>query len=395
MARAPERRAGAASLALATALFVVAVGPGAAVAGADVVSITSGDQVEALRQGLQTRGTMVEVADGVRMNLTDQGRFSIAEGVTLSGGRTPKTAGPLLFIKKPASLFKIDGNRVRITGMRIGGPDLGVPGGGYPFGISVDSHTGIEIDHNEVYGFRGEAIDIRDSRNVIGLRDHRIRVHDNWIHHNQHIGSHGYGVVVSAGAMADIERNVFDWNRHAIAGDGSNGSGYRAYDNLVLQHGGLHRWIGFWVHTHQFDMHGQRNCGVRGTFSDSAFNCGRAGYSMDVYYNSFLYDDGNAVKLRGTPERKPCGATVASNVFAHDDLDDAVEQTEHGLCMNRNLTGVNSLKRVRTCDIDGDGTADSFLATARTWWYSDGKTSPWVFLRRSPSRPTTCPAPAA
>jgi hypothetical protein len=383
-----------ATLAALAALSAMALaGPGASAAAGDVVAITSNSQIDAFRQALQTPGTTVDVADGVRLDLTNQQTFSIAAGVTLRGGRTATAPGPLLYTRKPSSLFKIDGNQVRITGVRIGGPDLGVPGGGYPAGISVNSHTGIEIDHNEVYGFKGEAIDIRDKENVLGLRDHRIRVHDNWIHHNQHTGSHGYGVVVSDGGTADIERNVFDWNRHAIAGDGSNGSSYRAFDNLVLQHGGYHRWVGFWVHTHQFDMHGQRNCGVGSIFSDSLFNCGRAGYSMDISYNTFLYDDGPAIKLRGTPQRRPCGALVVSNVFAHGGLGDAVEQTERGLCKSRNLTGVNSLRRVRTCDMDGEGLLDSFLATGQTWWYASGKTKPWVFLRRSPARPTTCPAP--
>ena len=142
-------------------------------------------------------------------------------------------------------------------------------------------------------------------------------------------------------------------------------------------------------------MHGQRNCGIGSLLSDSLFNCGRAGYSMDIFYNSFLYDDGPAIKLRGTPQRRPCGAQVVSNVFAHGRLGSAVKQTERGLCASRNLTGVNSLRRVRTCDVDGDGLLDSFLATGQTWWYASGKTQPWVFLRRSPARPTTCPAPVA
>ena len=38
----------------------------------------------------------------------------------------------------------------------------------------------------------------------------------------------------------DFYRNVFDWNRHAIEGDGKAGTGYSAYYNLVLGNGGLH-----------------------------------------------------------------------------------------------------------------------------------------------------------
>jgi hypothetical protein len=90
-----------------------------------------------------------------------------------------------------------------------------------------------------------------------------VRIHDNYIHHNQHDGGHGYGVNVSYGAYALIEKNVFDFNRHAITSDGSNGSGYLAYRNLVLENGGWQDWGYF--HTHMFDMHGQDDCWDAGT----------------------------------------------------------------------------------------------------------------------------------
>lgn len=44
----------------------------------------------------------------------------------------------------------------------------------------------------------------------------------------------------SDGAYVLIERNVFDWNRHSIAGDGKMGTGYLAYRNLILTNGGVH-----------------------------------------------------------------------------------------------------------------------------------------------------------
>ena len=44
-----------------------------------------------------------------------------------------------------------------------------------------------------------------------------------------------YGVAVQYGAYASIAHNVFDWNRHAIEGDGRPGSGYEANGNLVLK----------------------------------------------------------------------------------------------------------------------------------------------------------------
>ena len=44
-----------------------------------------------------------------------------------------------------------------------------------------------------------------------------VRIHHNFIHHNQQDGTDGYGVAVVNRAYALIEKNVFDYNRHAIA----------------------------------------------------------------------------------------------------------------------------------------------------------------------------------
>ena len=225
-----------------------------------------------------------------------------------------------------------------------------------------------------------------------------VRVRDNYIHHNQREGTEGYGIGLYNGAYALIERNVFDYNRHAISGgDGSDGSGYLAYRNLVLEHGGLHRNLPVigWVHTHQFDMHGQENCGISGLFSDHVWNCGTAGEYMDIRYNSFFYTNGNAFKLRGTPE---IGADVTDNVFAHPVLFTtpqsgggvtlgALEQTESGLRASNNLVGINGMNELGLCDFDGDGVNDFFLATGQTWWYSKGSTHmPWIYLNTSKKR---------
>jgi hypothetical protein len=138
-------------------------------------------------------------------------------------------------------------------------------------------------------------------------------------------------------------------------------------------------------------MHGQENCGISGAFNDAVYNCGTAGHDMEIRYNSFFYTKGNAIKLRGTPQLAPNGAFVISNVFAHDTLFDgilpgAVAQTETGLFTSGNLVGVNGLNELGTCDFDGDGITDSFLATGQTWWFSSGGDKPWVYLNTSTKR---------
>jgi hypothetical protein len=353
--------------------------------------------------------------------------------VKIIGGRSPTEPGPLLFTTTSSGiLFSIGGHfegtperkpadNVRISGIRLQGPEMGVADKDAPgaSGVTIYSSINVEIDNNELSGWSDVAVGVGelDHLDLINPDNHNaVWVHDNFIHHNQRRGTQGYGVVVGDRAYALIERNVFDWNRHAIAGDGSDGSGYRAYRNLVLKNGGYHDTynacdIPWWLalfsqhataakalcelgigpsythYTHQFDMHGQGNCGFSGTFSDAVFNCGTAGHDMDIRYNSFFYTKGDAIKLRGTPQLE-LGASVISNVFAHDHLEDAVTQTETGLFLSGNLTGVNGMNElsVGVCDFNGDGAADDFLATGATWWYRSGvlgADSSWRYLYTS------------
>ena len=112
------------------------------------------------------------------------------------------------------------------------------------------SVVNIEIGYNEIYGWSEAAVRVNDcdgkewcpagGRMLPSENPNAVRIHDNYIHHNQRAGREGYGVSINVGAYALIERNVFDWNRHAIKGGGSPGTGYAAYRNLVLKNGGYH-----------------------------------------------------------------------------------------------------------------------------------------------------------
>jgi hypothetical protein len=238
-----------------------------------------------------------------------------------------------------------------------------------------------------------------------------VYIHDNFIHHNQHSNGNGYGVAVAHGAHALIERNVFDWNRHAITQEeGSSRTGYRAYRNLVLPNGGLDQWLyGFgWYHTHQFDMHGTDDLCVGVLIDETCIGktfdhmYGRAGHDYDIRYNSFLYTAGHAVKLRGTPELGlPGGAVIRFNVFAHPVevdgiLDGAVTWTENPPVVQDNLTGRTAYHESKICDFDGDGKPDTFIATEQTLWYCPGPSDcvtsigtgkpAWVYLNSSTKR---------
>ena len=352
------------------------------------VTIDANNEQPLFRQAVGTAGTTVRVENGVQLDLSRYENISVAEGVTIAGGRTARSAGPRLYTTtRPRRLLLIQGDHVRITGLRIQGPDMGVADedGGPASAVYVSSRNDVEIDHNEISGWKNAAVGVNDDANRISYATspETVQIHDNFIHHNQRYGSFGYGVVIGNGAYARIDRNVFDYNRHAIAADGSDNSGYRAYENLVLKNGGVHRKVlGKTFHTHQFDMHGQDSCGVWSVFSDSLYNCGTAGHDVDIRRNAFLYTRDAAFKLRGTPQLFN-GAAVFANVFAHDKLGDAVQQTESGLLQADNRLDVDGSARYGTCDFDGDGTNDRFMATGQTWWYSSRGTGHWVYLNTS------------
>ena len=79
---------------------------------------------------------------------------------------------------------------------------------------------------------------------------------------------------------------------------------------------------------------------------------------------------------------------IGANVFAHDSWEDAVVATEKigAYAEPGNVLGYNGSLELGTCDFDGDGLNDSFLATGQTWWYSSGGDTPWVYLNTSKKR---------
>jgi hypothetical protein len=401
------------------------------------VTIDASDLAPLLVQALQTPNTTVNVADGVELDLTPHlgGPIRIASGVQLIGGRTalpgkPFQRGPHLFVARnpyvfdsshwPYPLFSIEGDGVRISGVRIEGPGSppdawrSIPQG-YAKGIYFQDKINIEIDHNEFSGWNAAAVEAAGIESTAGPSDRvwqtwtsqvtvdsaglhypggiePVHIHDNYFHNNWYPDSpaplsscsrdnrdsctpyYGYGVVAS-GTHVLIEQNVFNDYFHAIAADGCQGSGYRAYRNLILANGSGEQ---------AFDAHHRRPSDCGG--SDRA-----AGHDFDVWFNSFLYHEYAAFYINGTPD---IGAVVGSNVFANDRvIDSAVVLSNNGdwgkvWTDGNNLEGVTSWDDPShlsdVCDFDGDGINDHFLTTGETWWFRSGDQSkdptPWVYL---------------
>ncbi len=412
----------------------------------NLVTISSQQMVSIFVRALGTPNTTVIV--NADLDLTGlppvpgfASRILIVDGVQLRGWRSaapgqPFLPGPLLSVTDhPSPLFEIRGDNVRVTGVRIQGPSMqpdgtfavGMqitdvkpscgpqnPDGSWPACQPIPGHVNVQIDHNEFSGWTDTALGVSDeSQRIVVLPDAFVNgvpskdlvystnpttepvwIHDNFFHHNLHNDTAGYGVNVGGGAHALIERNVFDNNRHAItSGHNDPRVGYRAYRNLVLS--------GHGTGEQMFDIHGSEDVCLLFVLTSCAIAhhawVGVAGHDFDIRYNSFLYKDGAAVLLRGTPTLGlPRGAIMRFNVFAHDHETDAVQWTEGAPTVQDNLTGRTTYYATNTCDFDGDGKNDMFLATEQTLWYcpgpSDCVTAPgsgkptWVYLNMSTKR---------
>ena len=277
------------------------------------------------------------------------------------------------------------------------------------FTVIASQH--VEIDNNEFFGWRGAGVDVQDPivrgdppgtpGRINRANADTVSVHDNYMHDNQHpttcspppVSGHGlgYGISMSNGAYVNIERNVFDRNRHAIAGHGSPGDGYLAFDNLFMHPGIDSVRFGIPQYNHQIDMHGLKSCGIIGGESS---NCGDAGEFMDVGWNTVVFGGSDAIQLRGEPTSEE-GMSVHNNVFAQD-RSHALTQTVIGLIDNGgNVFGQAGPLGDKfaagagdpgggVCDFDRDGVQDAFRTTGVTWWYFSSLLGRWIWLRESP-----------
>jgi hypothetical protein len=221
--------------------------------------------------------------------------LEVPEGVTLAGDRGHGgSQGALLTsdaLKTPAMIRAI-GPGARITGLRICGPNpkryldhhrrsFGVGGRGHEYYYKFPTSNGItteyprlEVDNCEISGFAHAGV------YLITADGHHI--HHNYIHHCQYQGL-GYGVCHNT-ASSLIEQNLFNWNRHSIAGTGRPGNSYVARHNVELGES----------LSHCFDMHGGR---------DREDGTDIAGTTIEIYNNTFRAQQ-TPVMIRGVPQEK-------------------------------------------------------------------------------------------
>jgi len=268
--------------------------------------VTKGDytakDLDALLEALSKAkaGQVVFIPGETEIDLTariyiEQLVLEVPEGVTLAGDRGHNgSKGALLTsdaLKTPV-LIRTAGSNVRITGLRIRGPNakryighhrrsFGKGGGGskyyYKFptseGIKTE-HPRLEVDNCEISAFAHSGIYL--------MKGKGHHIHHNFIHHCQYNGL-GYGMCHNT-ASSLIEYNVFNWNRHSIAGTGRAGCSYVARHNVE---NGVSL-------SHCFDMHGGR---------DRGDGTNIAGTSIEIYNNTFRAPQ-TPVVIRGEPQEK-------------------------------------------------------------------------------------------
>lgn len=255
------------------------------------------------------------VLDFTALIYTENKSIKINDGVILASDRGYKgSSGALIrsLAFETEGLIRVTGKDVRISGIRLEGPDKErqldhysrafngkeidgeniIPGHNYYYlfpsarGIIVDNDA-VQIDNCELWGWSGSSILLKSGT--------KHKINNNYIHHNQRQGV-GYGV--SHGLSESlIEYNLFNFNRHSIAGSGIPGSGYIARNNVQLENS----------LSHCLDMHGGR---------DREDGTDISGSKIIIENNTF-FSYRKAIALRGVPKEF---AAIAGNIFFHKKL---------------------------------------------------------------------------
>ncbi|MBI2441855.1 MAG: right-handed parallel beta-helix repeat-containing protein [Lentisphaerae bacterium] len=246
--------------------------------------------------------------------ITDKLALQIPAGVTLAGDRGHDgSAGALLYSDAfdTPGLIGTAGANVRITGLRLRGPDpkrrldyhdrvyfQPLPGASSPAERNTffyrfpnssaicTAHARLEVDNCEISAWSADGVSLRS-----GTGHH---IHHNYIHHCQRMGL-GYGVQVNRATDVLIEYNLFQDNKHHIAASGWPGTGYEAGHNVVLPYTESHahpRTGQPYGQDHLFDAHGG---------SDRTDGTNIACKWLKIHHNTFV-SDYVAVNIRGIPE---------------------------------------------------------------------------------------------
>jgi hypothetical protein len=336
-------------------------------------------------------GTVIEIEGDVSIPLDNVAAVQVRSGVTIRGDRRGIRPGAeLTFDTYPqiGRMLEVTGDYARVTGLRLRGPSPTKDVRDWTTGVLVDDnlYDWTIIDHNELSGWTQAAVEVTshtaynastdtecDPNLPVGART--TRVFRNFLHHNARAGL-GYGVVLARNGFATILGNTFLYNRHAIAADGMRGTGYRAYDNLVLSDGPEYS---FGIAEHDFDMHGSD--------PSSHHTGGIAGSDVAILTNTFLGGDRHAYDVRG----EPCAlhsfrANVSrqnrpETIHWYGQYSPTAPPPSWLEIIGNRFNSPDPTRKLGKGDFDGDGSQDLFLATGAAWYYAPGGVAEWRYLK--------------
>ncbi len=256
-------------------------------------------------------GQVIYVDGEAEIDLTGTHQIVIPGGVTLASCRGKgDSQGALIYNNKQNTcpLFLTGGDNVRVTGLRLRGPDpkrrayqtdwLEKEGRYWSLAYSdgiFTTHSSLEVDNCEFWGWSHAAVTLKPGAS-------KAHIHHNYIHHNQRQGM-GYAVGIYR-ADGLIEANLFDWLRHCIGASGRPGERYEARYNIVLEH----------VYSQSFDMHGGK---------DRKDGTNIAGDWINIHHNTVYTTWQWSVVIRGIPTE---AAYIHHNWFMQPNSDDAILQ---------------------------------------------------------------------
>lgn len=258
-------------------------------------------------------GDIIYINDGLQIEIPLSGTLIIPDGVTLASGRgRDGSKGALIFSNNLLNDPYFDypaisaGNDVQITGIRLRGPDGTSSSANYgKQAVAIKQHNknNLEVHNCEIYNWYVYGIYIIDAGNA--------NIHHNYIHHiqNPHIG---YGISNRNKTDTRISYNIFNYNRHDVAGVKNTNMeppSYTVEYNLIGPDGISHR----------IDMHG---CGYTSSWGcpdmytkDNAGPENLAGETLNILNNYFIPMNSpryHSVVIRGIPRDM---ANIIGNYF--------------------------------------------------------------------------------
>jgi len=154
------------------------------------------------------------IAEGVAVVFLPPGEYVFEAEVPVPGGLTVLGEGSKTLCRaqdRNTHLFRADGDRVRLTRLKLQGADTTPSTDNDSYGITVSGVQNVRIDHCELLGF-SYATTFTDEASA--------QVDHCHIHHNMRDGL-GYGVAVYSGAYLLVADNEFSQNRHSLASNGA------------------------------------------------------------------------------------------------------------------------------------------------------------------------------